>query len=84
MTDLHNYNCDGSKCRSPEGEVRVYPLGGGANLILCRACWRNENDFRRQRNMDLGRDFQFQINSWDDAAVYLGRLGKENCCGNQS
>ena len=44
-----NWNCDGDKCTDSKGEVRTYPLGGGANLILCRACWEFENSYRRRR-----------------------------------
>lgn len=39
----HNPNCDGDKCKPYAQEVRVYPLGGGANLMLCMPCWANEN-----------------------------------------
>jgi len=46
----HNDNCDGSHCRFDVGEVRVYPLGGGGNLILCLACFAYENKFRYERH----------------------------------
>jgi hypothetical protein len=43
---LHNPNCDGGHCTTAIGEVRVYPLGGGGNLILCHSCWAHENRYR--------------------------------------
>ena len=46
MTRTKNYMCDGGCCTEPHGEVRVYPLGGGANLILCEACFAHENTYR--------------------------------------
>ncbi len=46
---MQNPNCDGSHCRSETGEVRVYPLGGGGNLILCHACFAHENRYRFER-----------------------------------
>jgi hypothetical protein len=49
---VHNNNCDGDHCTSEHGEVRVYPLGAGGNLILCQACWAHENRYRWQRAFD--------------------------------
>lgn len=46
---IHNNMCDGNHCREEHGEVRVYPLGAGGNLILCQACWAHENRYRYQR-----------------------------------
>jgi hypothetical protein len=43
-----NPNCDGAGPHDP-GEVRRYPLGGGANLILCFRCWVRENKYRFER-----------------------------------
>jgi hypothetical protein len=45
----HNPNCDGDHCTNEAGEVRVYPLGAGGNLILCQACWAHENRYRYDR-----------------------------------
>jgi len=81
MSDI-NVNCCGSKCRDPHGEVRVYPLGGGANLILCHACWTHENSYRRmrQRNYMLGSPYHvddskraeenWPQHNWDEAEKY--------------
>lgn len=44
----NNANCDGEHCVDA-GEVRVYPLGGGANLILCMRCFAHENRYRFER-----------------------------------
>ena len=51
MSDV-NPNCCGSKCVHSKGEVRLYKLGGGANLILCRECWAHENWYRHSRQYD--------------------------------
>lgn len=40
-----NPNCDGNHCVDA-GEVRVYPLSGGANLLLCMRCFAHENRYR--------------------------------------
>ena len=48
MSDV-NPNCDGAHCVESTGEVRLYALGGGANLYLCRTCWANENFYRQGR-----------------------------------
>ena len=50
-----NVNCCGGECRQPHGEVRMYPLGGGGNLILCQACWAHENRYRFERQSDYLR-----------------------------
>jgi hypothetical protein len=43
-------NCDGGGPHR-SGEVRVLPIGGGGNLILCRACYGHEvgREMDRQR-----------------------------------
>lgn len=69
----HNPMCDGSHCRSSLGEVRVLPIGGGANLIVCPACHEHELGWRRQRNHELGRP-AFLLPAWDTLEVYDGAL----------
>jgi len=71
MSEL-NGMCDGSHCRSAASEVRVLPLGGGANLILCRACHAHELAWRRERNRSLGDFAQFALPEWETLAVYGG------------
>lgn len=58
MSNTKNWNCCGDQCRDPNGEVRLYPLGGGANLILCHACWAHENRYRYERQADYVRKAQ--------------------------
>lgn len=69
MTKHHNPNCDGGRCAHSTGEVRVYPLVGGANLILCRSCWEHENQFRawRQKTASPGA---FPQVDWHTAEGY--------------
>jgi len=44
-------NCEGAGPHNGR-EVRLYPTGGGGNLILCCACWRRENRFRHERGQE--------------------------------
>jgi hypothetical protein len=67
---VKNYNCDGDKCQSATGEVRVYPIGAGGNLILCRSCWEHENDFNYQRGREMGRPQDWPLQDWNSAKVY--------------
>ena len=68
----HNEMCDGGHCRSRTGEVRVLPLGGEGNLIVCRACFDHEIAFRRERNKELSSDAAFDLPRWEDSRVYGG------------
>lgn len=77
-----NPNCCGGHCREATGEVRVYPLGAGGNLILCRACWAHENNYRceRQYNYMQGSKYysddkkraeaNWPLADWHTAEVY--------------
>ena len=71
---VHNPNCDGNKCHSDTGEVRVYPLGGGGNLILCRQCWTYENIYRHSKG---DRDAWPPVD-WSTARVYPDEAESEN------
>jgi hypothetical protein len=62
----HNPNCDGSHCLHAFGAVKVYPLGGGGNLILCRRCWAHENSYRESRK----NPGNFPTVEWDHAETY--------------
>ena len=76
MTDAvrtHNPNCDGNRCYFPDGEVRVYPLGGSGNLILCMTCFVHENRYREKRAKETGCPENFPQASWADAEVYGGK-----------
>lgn len=68
-----NWNCDGSRCDSRSGEVRKMPLGGGANLILCRTCFAHENAYRARRGKETGRPDDWPIVQWQAAEVYRAR-----------
>lgn len=70
MNRTHNPNCDGGHCRSETGEVRLLPLGGGANLILCRTCHEHELSYRRERNRELASNVRFDLPDWEDLEVY--------------
>lgn len=62
-----NNNCDGGHCISTQGQVRVLPIGGGGNLILCQACFNYEIAWRKDQ-IRSGRDFDTP--SWDSLEVY--------------
>ena len=68
----HNPNCDGNECLDPNGEVRVYPLGGGSNLILCHRCWALENKYRHLRGVEVGDLGNWPQVDWTKAEVYNG------------
>jgi hypothetical protein len=70
---IHNNNCSGNHCTSDTSEVRVYPLGGGGNLILCHACWAHENRYRFNRGVAHGDKTAFPQLNWGSAEIY--RLG---------
>ena len=61
---MKNWNCDGDHCTSSTGEVKLYPLPGGGNLILCHACWANENKWRFNQKKDLPQ------HDWSVAELY--------------
>ena len=75
MSDI-NPNCDGSHCRMPGGEVRLYPLGIKSrchgNLILCASCWHHENSFRKQRARETRNPEAWPTVDWNTAEVYDG------------
>ena len=65
-----NPNCDNDRCRSLSGEVRVLPLGGDGNAILCHRCYCVEMLYRRERNKELGQDVQYALLAWESLDVY--------------
>jgi len=71
-----NPMCCGSHCRSATGLVRVYPLGGGANLVLCKGCWDWENKYRLGRGYETGNRGAFPTVNWEAAEVYGGEESK--------
>lgn len=50
-----NHNCDGAGPHTRNPETRYYPLGGGANAILCAACAQRENAYRAQRRASISQ-----------------------------
>jgi hypothetical protein len=65
-----NYNCDGAHCGDKDGEVRVYPLGAGGNLILCISCAAHENHYRYLRGKETGQPANFPQVNWFECEVY--------------
>jgi hypothetical protein len=70
MAKLHNNNCDGSHCCRETGEVRLYPTGGGGNMIYCNNCFRHENAFRAMRVAEGAEAANFPAVAWQTATVY--------------
>ena len=68
-----NWNCDKTKCTEGHGEVRVYPLGSGGNLILCHACWAHENRSRHLKGVHYGRPEEWPQLDWAKAEVYCNK-----------
>ena len=66
----YNPNCDGGTAHSTNPEVRVYPLGAGGNLILCRLCWDHENKYRHSRGVELGNHEDWPLIPWDKSIIY--------------
>jgi hypothetical protein len=58
------WNCDGGHCADPRGPVRVYPLGGGGNLILCHSCWAHENRYRHLRAVETKNPDAWPQHDW--------------------
>lgn len=69
-TRAKNWNCDNDKCRDAKGETRLYPIGGGANMILCPACWAYENRYRLEHGIATRNPEAFPEHDWAKAEVY--------------
>jgi hypothetical protein len=67
---IQNPNCDGQWCRKDIGPVRLYPLGGSGNLILCRDCFNHENAYRRLRGRQTRSPENWPEVEWDTAKHY--------------
>ena len=65
--EMHNVNCDGSGPHAA-GTMRLMPTGGGGNLILCRACWQRELEYRRERNCVVASPFT--LPTWEEGEIY--------------
>ena len=69
-----NYMCDGSHCILEHGEVRIYPLGGGGNMIYCKECFAHENRYRAKRGVETKCPENFPQVDWDKAKTYAIEL----------
>lgn len=70
MNAHKNWNCDNDKCTEANGPVKLYPLGSGANLILCHSCWAHENKFRYNRGRETRNPSNWPQHDWAAAEVY--------------
>lgn len=69
---MNNPNCDGPGPHSGR-QVRRYPIGGGSNAILCRACVARENRYRAERRADTANPVDpagFPHQDWQTLKVY--------------
>tara|TARA_Y100000310_G_scaffold54162_1_gene49692 strand:+ start:717 stop:1352 length:636 start_codon:yes stop_codon:yes gene_type:complete len=64
-----NNNCDGGGPHT-SGTVKLYPIGGGGNLILCHRCWARENRYNAERGRETGCPENFPQVDWRTANVY--------------
>lgn len=64
-----NNNCDGAGPHLA-GVVKKMATGGGGNMILCRACWARELQYRADRNRNLSGWAKFDLPTWKGAEVY--------------
>lgn len=67
---MKNVNCDNDKCLSFTGQVRVLPIGGGSNLIVCQHCFNHEMNYRKELNKGRRIFTQFDIVRWKDLEIY--------------
>ena len=65
-----NPMCDGSSCMRKNDPVRLYPLGGGGNLILCEACFAHENLYRQHRAKETAQPWNWPQVDWTKATAY--------------
>lgn len=65
----NRYDCDGSGPHNP-GTIRTLPTGSDGNVLLCRACFTREIQWRRQRNIGLEDWARFELPAWDSLTTY--------------
>lgn len=65
-----NPNCDRGKCTSKEGEVRILPMNGDAQAIVCQHCHGVVLNERRQSNRNLAPDVRWSLPVWKSLKVY--------------
>lgn len=64
-----NPNCDHNRCTFFDSEVRLFPIGSGGNMILCRACYRHEVDYLMER-MATEHIEVSEIPTWSELKKY--------------
>lgn len=64
-----DYECDGAGPHTGS-ETRVYPLGAGGNLIICRSCWERENRYRIERGRETKNPEGWPAVQWATAVPY--------------
>lgn len=72
-------NCDGT---GPHGgidtdhvETRLYPIGGGGNLILCWRCFAKENRYNYERGKETGAPENWKQVDYYNAKIYAKMEG---------
>jgi len=67
---MEQNNCDGGGPHRP-GVVKVYPIGGSGNLILCQSCFGHERGFEMDRLKTAQvPNSEWNLPKWEDAKVY--------------
>lgn len=66
---MSNPRCDGAHCASASGEVRRLDIGGDSAAHLCRACFDNEMQWRKERNDCQPPAARFTIPTWESLEV---------------
>lgn len=77
LEKIHNWyknECDGT---GPHGgidnqhvETRIYPIGGGGNLILCWKCFVKENRYNYERGRETKTPENFKQVNFYNAEIY--------------
>ena len=67
-----NPNCNDYHCNTNDGVVKLYPIGGGENLILCHTCWANNNRQNYIRGIETNQPQNFPQHDWYDTPTYPG------------
>lgn len=65
-----NIEIEGNSCdhgHQTAGEVRLLPIGGGGNVIVCRSHYLHEIQFRLKRIAD---GVPFDLPEWESLTVY--------------
>ncbi len=50
--------------------MKILPLGGDGNAILCLKCYFKEMLFRQERNKELGEAEQFDLPAWSELKIH--------------